>query len=105
MCIVKTIKVKLIRGVNMSEVIIKDGIAYTASNGRMQYNPEFHENHGKKWTKEEYIYMCSMWDGMSKEDIAMALGRTEGTVLSKKHHLKKIGLFDYYKNLGKKELM
>jgi len=85
----------------MSEVIVIDGLEYTKSNHRLRYNPEFHENHGKHFTKEDYIYMCSMWDFMKKADIAMALGRTLGTVLSKKYHLKKLGLFDYYKNLGK----
>lgn len=85
----------------MTAVVIRDGIEYTASNSRMRYNPEFHENHGKPFTKDDYIYMCSMWDSMKKADIAMALGKTVGTVLSKKYYLKKVGLFEYYKKLGK----
>lgn len=79
-----------------------DGIEYTASNHRMRYNPEFHENHGKRFTRDDLIYMCSMWDGMKKADIALALGRTLGTVLAKKYELKKDGRFEYYKKLGQR---
>lgn len=87
----------------MSAIEIKDGLEYTKSNHRLRYNPEFHENHGKPFTKDDLIYMCSMWDSMKKADIAMALGKTHGTVLSKVYTLRKNGLFDYYKKLGKEE--
>lgn len=83
----------------MAEVYVREGLEYTASNNRLRYNPEFHENHGKIWDEEDLIYLCSSWDAMLKEDIAMALGRTHGTVLSKAHALKKEGKFEYYKNL------
>ncbi|NFM30656.1 hypothetical protein FDC02_04970 [Clostridium botulinum] len=85
----------------MAKIITIDGLEYTKSNHRLRYNPGFHENHGKLFTKDDLIYMCSMWDSMKKADIAMALGRTHSTILSKKYYLKKIGLFDYYKRLGK----
>jgi hypothetical protein len=85
----------------MSEVIIIDGLQYTASNHRLRYNPEFHENHGKQFTEEDLAYMCSMWDSRGKADIAMALGRTHGTVLSKAYQLRKTGRFDYYRALEK----
>ncbi len=84
----------------MTKTYIKDGVEYTASNHRMRYNPEFCENHGKPFTKEDFIYMCSMWNVMKKADIAMALGRTHSTVLSKVYYLRKVGLFDHYKRLG-----
>lgn len=84
----------------MAEFYVEEGIEYTASNHRMRYNPEFHENHGKPFTVKELAYMCSMWDSMKKADIAMALGRTHGTVLSKAYSLKKNGQFEYYKKLG-----
>lgn len=86
----------------MAEIEIIDGLEYTKSNHRLRYNPEFHENYGKPWRTEDLIYMCSMWDGTKKADIAMALGRTISTVLTKKYELKKNGKFDYYKKLGKK---
>ncbi|WP_142415459.1 hypothetical protein [Hathewaya massiliensis] len=84
----------------MTKTYEVDGIEYTASNHRMRYNPEFHENHGKPFTKDDLIYMCSMWDSMKKADIAMALGKTHGTVLAKVYELRKKKLFDYYKKLG-----
>ncbi|QBP06994.1 hypothetical protein [Virgibacillus phage Mimir87] len=84
----------------MTEIIVDDGLEYTASNGRIRYNPEFHENHGKKWTDDDLAYMCSSWDGMKKEDIAMALVRTHGTVLSKVYQLKTSGRFEHYKKQG-----
>lgn len=80
---------------------VKNSIEYSASNHRMCYNPEFHENHGKPFTVNDLIFLCSSWDAMKKADIAMALGRTHGTVLSKAYYLRKSGQFEYYKNLGK----
>lgn len=85
----------------MTKVIIKEGLAYTASNNRMKYHPDFHENHGRSFKEEEKAYMCAMWESTKKADIAMALGRTHGTVLSQAYTLRKQGLFDYYKRLGK----
>ena len=84
----------------MTKIYEVDGLQYTASNHRLRYNPEFHENYGKAFTKDDLIYMCSMWDSMKKVDIAMALGKTHGAVLSKVYELRKNGLFDYYKKLG-----
>lgn len=80
---------------------VKDGIEYTSSNRRMRYNPEFHENHGKPFSKDDLIYLCSMWGSMQIADIALALGKTHSTVATKAYKLKKIGLFNYYKKLGK----
>lgn len=77
-----------------------DGLEFTASNHRMRYNPEFHENHGKPFTVKELIFICSSWEGMKKADIAAAVGRTHGTVQSKVYLLKKKGEFEHYKNLG-----
>lgn len=84
----------------MAETYEKEGIKYTSSNHRMRYNPEFHENHGKPFTVKELAYMCSMWEGTKKADIALALGRTHGTVLSKVYSLKKSGQFEHYKKIG-----
>jgi hypothetical protein len=83
----------------MIRTYMDEGIDYTASNRRMRYNPEFHENHGKPFTVKELAYLCSMWSGMKKADIAMALGRTHGTILSKAYYLRKTGQFEHYKNL------
>lgn len=81
-----------------------DGIEYTTSNGRIRYNPEFHENHKKPFTVKELAYMCSMWNSMKKADIAFALGRTHSTILTKAYSLKRSGQFEHYKKLGSKEV-
>lgn len=84
----------------MTEIVKKDGLEYTASNNRMRYNPEFHENHGKPWSTDDLIYLCSMWESTHKATIAAALGRTHGTVLTKGHELRKGGQFERYKEMG-----
>lgn len=83
-----------------TDILVKEGLKYTASNRRLRYTPELHENHGKPWTVQELIYLCSSWDGMKKADIAAALGRTHSTVLTTANQLRKEGKFDYYKKLG-----
>jgi len=65
------------------------------------YDPELCENHGKLFTEDDLAYMCSMWDGMKKIDIALALGKTYRTVISKAYTLRKRGTFEHYKQLGK----
>lgn len=85
----------------MVKTYVVDGIEYTASNRRMRYNPEYHENHGKRFTEEDLAYMCAVYDSGTKRDIALALGRTESTVLAKAYELRKKGLFDKYKAMGK----
>ena len=70
-----------------------------SKNNRMKYDPEFHDNHRAPWSKADLVYLCKMYDSMSKEDLSFALGRTHSTILSKAHHLRKNGKFDYYKNL------
>ena len=82
------------------QIYIKDGIAYTKSNYRMRYNPEYHENYFQPYSDEDKEYMCAMWDSMKKQDIALALGRTHGSVLTMAHYLRKMNRFEYYKKRG-----
>lgn len=84
-----------------TRTFVEEGLEYTASNGRMRYNPEFHENHGNRFSDDDLIYMCSMWSSMRKKNIAKALGKTHDKVLSKVRYLKKTKKFEYYKKLGK----
>jgi hypothetical protein len=79
----------------------KDGIEYTASNNRMRFNPEYHFNHGKRFTNEDLRYICSMWGSMPIQDIALAVGKTYSTVAAKVNTLKNIGLFEHYRKMGK----
>ena len=68
-------------------------------NKRMKYDPDYHDNHNEPWSKDDLIYLCKMYDSMSKEDLSFALGRTHATILSKAYYLRKKGEFDYYKSL------
>ncbi|WP_024614652.1 hypothetical protein [Clostridium sp. Ade.TY] len=77
-----------------------EGYEYTASNHRLRYNPELHENNGKRWTDEELQYLCQMRPTMKYKDLSLALGRTQGVCASKYYYIKKAGLVDYYKNIN-----
>lgn len=82
----------------MTETYIGDnGLIYTKSNRRLRYTPELHYRHGERWTKEELIELCGLWETMKKRDIALGLGRTESVCVSKVYHLRKNGLYEYYK--------
>lgn len=83
---------------------VKDGIEYD-THGRMRYNPEFHENHGKAYTKDDLVYACAMWGYMRIADIALALGRTQASVTTKVYKLQEIGLFEYYRKLGQEDVV
>lgn len=85
----------------MAATFMLDGIKYTKSNKRMTYNPQFHDRHGEVWTTKEVIYLCGMWESTKKRDIALALGRTEGTCLTKVHNLKRSGDFERFRKMFK----
>lgn len=69
--------------------------------GRIKYNPELHENQGTIWSEEDKEYLCKYESIDQIETVAMALGRTRGTVSEKLKRLRKSGRFEYYKNLNK----
>jgi len=68
-------------------------------------------NNGKAYKTEELIYMCFNYDKLSKNEIAIEIGKTQvgirGKVGKLKHEYfnkeKKITMFDYYKDLGDKK--
>lgn len=76
-----------------------DGIKYRKSNHRMIYNPEFHENHGKRWSEEDKAYLVQMRPAMKWAYLSLALGRTHDVCADKYYELKKQGKLEYYKNL------
>lgn len=78
-------------------IIVVDGLEYTASNKRLKYNPDFHENHGTPWSKEDLLYLCGMWGRGKGQQISLALGRTLSTCMSKVYTLRKYGLFETYR--------
>lgn len=47
--------------------------------GRMKYHPEYHFSHGKRFSKEELMYLCRFWEFDNRKDVALALGKTEHT--------------------------
>lgn len=70
---------------------------YYDKNGRMGYSKDFHSRHGKEWTAEELEYLCKFYEIDGPFTISLALERTEMTILTKVHQLRRIGLFDHYK--------
>ena len=75
-----------------------DGIKYCKSNNRMIYNPDYHDRYGKGWTHEEKAYLVQSRPFTDFREISLALGRTEGTCISKYYMLKRRGLLEFYKN-------
>ena len=83
-------------------IIIKDGLEYTASNGRLRYNPELHDQHGELWVKDDLLYLCGLWERGRGQEIALALGRTVSTCMTKVYQLRKGGVFTRYRNQYKR---
>lgn len=71
------------------------------SQGRMQYNPDFHFSHGKPFTESDLEYMCKYYEIDGTKLMSLALGKTEMTIESKIRKLKKQNRYEYYKNLNK----
>lgn len=57
--------------------------------GRMNYNPEFHENNGTTWNHEDIQYMVDWYNLIGPEEMSFALGRTIKTIQSKATELRK----------------
>jgi hypothetical protein len=79
---------------------MEDSIQYDRF-GRMRYHPEFHPNHKKPFKEEELEYLCKFWETDHRQVMSFALGRTEHTLSTKVAELRRLGLFEYYKNLNK----
>lgn len=65
--------------------------------GRMKYHPEYHFSHGKRFSKEELMYLCRFWEFDNRKDVALALGKTEHTLATKVWELRRDNEFEYYK--------
>lgn len=59
------------------------------SYGRMKYNPEFHTNDGKTWTKEDINYLIDWYDIIGPEEMSFALERTIKSIQQKASELRK----------------
>ena len=64
---------------------------------RMQYHPDFHFAHREPFTDEELEYLCKYYEIDHTRTLAFALGKTETTLRSKVNNLKKIGMYEVYK--------
>lgn len=51
--------------------------------GRMLYDPEFHENQGKRWAAEEVQYLKDYYAFIGPEEMSYALGRTDKSIMTK----------------------
>lgn len=66
---------------------------------RMRYNPETCIRHYKGYTTKELAYMCFWYGVVSSREIALVLGRTQDSVLSKVKKLKHDNEFEAYKTM------
>lgn len=57
--------------------------------GRMKYNPFFHGNTGKPWSKEDLQYLIDWYDIIGGEEMSFALERTVGSIYTKYLQIKK----------------
>jgi hypothetical protein len=80
----------------------KDGITFDKQ-GRMQYNPSFHTNHGKPFSVSDLIYLCKYYTIDGPRTIGFALGKTEHTIMGRVAILRKENLYEYYKNISDDE--
>jgi hypothetical protein len=66
--------------------------------GRMKYNPEFHANDGKTWSKDDIDYLINWYDIIGPEEMSFALERTIKAIQQKVSELRKkkmLGLATY----------
>lgn len=75
-----------------------DGLQYDRL-GRMKYHPDFHDNHGKRFSDEELCYLAKFYKFDGRRHVSLALGRPEGPVQKKYLELLHSKRLDFYKNL------
>lgn len=68
-------------------------------NSRLTYHPEMCLRHYHAFTTKELAYLCYWYGNVSSREIALALGRTQKSILNKAERLKKSGQFDSYKRM------
>ncbi|MCY9547306.1 DNA-entry nuclease [Lysinibacillus xylanilyticus] len=69
--------------------------------GRLHFNPLYHFSQGSCFTESDLEYICKYYDYDGAKSISLAVGKTEYSIQSKVHKLRKNGLYSYYKNLNK----
>ena len=59
--------------------------------GRLQFDPDIHDNHGKRWSQEDTQYLVDYYYSDGPDAVSFALGRTIQTVMQKATDLRKQG--------------
>jgi hypothetical protein len=77
----------------------KDGITFDKQ-GRMQYHPDFHPNHGKPFSTSDLIYLCKYHKLDGPRGIGFALGKTEQTISVRLNDLRRDGDYEFYRNIS-----
>lgn len=72
---------------------------------RLKYDQNMCSRHYKNFSIADLKYMCYWYNKISSRRIALALGRTQNSILNKVRYLKKKQEFDFYKELYEKELL
>jgi hypothetical protein len=78
----------------------EEGIEYDRQ-GRLKYNPNFHDQQGQVWTEKDNEYLCKYYEVDGREMLSMALSRTPSTVANQVRNLKRAGMYEYFKHLGR----
>lgn len=60
--------------------------------GRAQYNPDIHDMHGKRWSKDDVDYLIDRYYKDGPTEISFALGRPLTSIQTKANHLRRAGL-------------
>lgn len=68
--------------------------------GRMKYNPDFHDRHGKEYTVKELIYIVTTYRRGKKREVALALGRTDATISNLVYNMRRDGRWEHYTKLS-----
>lgn len=77
----------------------KEGITFDKL-GRMQYHPDFHDQHKKPFITSDNIYLCKYYEIDGARTIGFALGKTEASIANQICLLKKVNLYEFYKNMS-----
>lgn len=65
---------------------------------RLRYSLELCTSHYRGYTTSDLIYLCKWYGIISSREIALALGRTQDSVLNKVKRLKQNNEFDFYRS-------
>lgn len=62
------------------------------THGRMNYHREFHFNQNKPWTTVDQKFLIEMYERIGPDQVALSLGRTMHTIMTRAYELRKKGL-------------